>query len=78
MDVLLVQRDQQGREFGRVNDTITMRLKPATYERMQKTGAPYVHEITLHAKAQMLRVVVRDARSGDLGSLTIPTNELSR
>ena len=78
VDVLLVQRDQQGREFGRVNDTITMRLKAATYERMQKTGAPYVHEITLHAKAQMLRVVVRDARSGDLGSLTIPTNELSR
>ena len=40
VDVFLVERDQRGKEFGRVNDTIAMRLKQATYEQMQKTGAP--------------------------------------
>jgi VWFA-related protein len=72
VDVFLLQRDQQGHEFGRVNDTIAMRLKQATYQQMLKTGAPYRHEVTLDPKADVLRVVVRDARSGDLGSLTIP------
>jgi hypothetical protein len=46
-----------------------MRLKQTTYEQMLKTGAPYQHALTLSPKADMLRVVVRDARSGDLGSL---------
>jgi len=78
VDVFLLQRDQRGKEFGRVNDTITMRLKQTTYEQMLKTGAHYQHALTLSPKADMLRVVVRDARSGDLGSLTIPTAALIR
>jgi hypothetical protein len=78
VDVFLVQRDQHGKEFGRVNDTIEMRLKQATYEQMLKTGAPYQHAIMLSPKADVLRVVVRDAGSGDLGSLTIPTAALVR
>lgn len=61
-----------------MNDTIAMRLKRATYEQMLKTGAPYQHAIALSPKADVLRVVVRDARSGDLGSLTIPTAALVR
>lgn len=78
VDVFLVERDQRGKEFGRVNDTIAMRLKQATYEQMLKTGAPYQHAVTLSPNANVLRVVVRDARSGDLGSLTIPTAALDR
>jgi len=77
-DVLLMQRDQQGREFGRVTDTIEMRLKQATYGQMLKTGVPYRHEIMVNPKAEVLRVVVRDAKSGDLGTLTIPTKALAR
>jgi hypothetical protein len=78
VDVFLVQKDKRGQEFGRVNDTIAMRLKQAIYEQMLKTGAPYRHEIALNPKAVVLRVVVRDTRSGDLGSLTIPTAALIR
>jgi hypothetical protein len=78
VDVFLVERDQRGKEFGRVNDTIAMRLKQATYEQLLKTGASYQHALTLSPKADMLRIVVRDARSGDLGSLTIPTAALAR
>jgi len=78
VDVFLLQRDQQGHEFGRVNDTIAMRLKQATYQQMLKTGAPYRREVVLNPKADVLRVVVRDARSGDIGSLTIPTKGLAR
>jgi VWFA-related protein len=76
VDVFLLQRDQQGQGFGRVNDTIAMRLKPSTYQQMLKTGAPYRREITVSPRSTLLRIVVRDARSGDLGSLTIPTRGL--
>ena len=73
VDVFLLQRDERGHEYGRVNDTIELRLKPATYQKVLKTGAPYRREVALHPNADVLRVVVRDAQSGDLGSLTIPT-----
>lgn len=78
VDVFLLQRDQRGQELGRVNETITLGLKQASYERLLKTGALYRHEITLHPQTQVVRVVVRDARSGDLGSLTIPAREFPR
>lgn len=78
VDVFLVQRDQRGQEFGRVNDTIMMRLKQSTYERLRQSGAPYRREINLDPRAKLLRVVVRDAGSGDLGSLTIPNSGLAR
>ena len=78
VDVFVVERDQQGHEFNRVNDTIMMRLKQSSYQQMLTTGAPYRHEMKLNPKADVLRVVVRDARSGDLGSLTIPAKALAR
>ena len=78
VDVFLVQRDQRGQEYGRVNDTIMMRLKQSTYERLRQSGAPYRREIKLDPRAKLLRVVVRDAGSGDLGSLTIPNSGLAR
>ena len=77
VDVFLVQRDQQGHEFNHVNDTIQMRLKPSTYQQMLTTGALYHHEITVNPKASVLRVVARDAQSGDLGSLTIPIKQFA-
>ena len=78
VDIFLVERDHQGHEFNHVNETIVMRLKQTTYEQMIKTGALYRRQIVLNSKADMLRVVVRDARSADLGSLTIPIKELAR
>ena len=78
VDVFLLQRDQQGHEFGRVNETIAMRLKQATYRQMLTTGAPYRREVVVNPKADVLRVVVRDARSGDIGSLTIPAKGFAR
>jgi hypothetical protein len=67
VDVFLVERDQRAKEFGRVNDTIAMRLKQTTYEQLLKTGASYQHALALNPKADVLRVVVPDARSGDFG-----------
>ena len=55
-----------------------MRLRQSTYQHMLTTGAPYRHEITVNPKAAVLRVVARDAQSGDLGSLTIPIQQFAR
>jgi len=76
IDVMLVQRGGRGREFGRVNDTISLHLRPETYERVVKTGVPYEREFALNPHANVVRVVVRDPAAGNLGSVTIPAADL--
>jgi hypothetical protein len=71
IDVMLVQRDGRGKDFGRVNDTISLHLKPETYQRVVKTGIPYGRDITMNPKANVLRIVVRDPAAGNLGSVTV-------
>lgn len=77
VDVLLVEKDSRGNEFERVSDTISMDLKPETYREMVKTGIPYQKNIVTNPKANLLRVVVRDPATGNLGSLTVPLAELA-
>jgi VWFA-related protein len=78
LDVMLVQRDGRGKEFGRANDTISLRLKEPTYEQVLKTGIPYQRDVTLNPNAKVLRLVVRDSAAGNVGSLTVPAKDLAR
>ena len=76
IDVLLSQRNETGDVFDRVNDTIQMDLSDATYRRFQETGVPYRKTLALDPKATLIRVVVRDPSNGNLGSLTIPVDQI--
>lgn len=72
VDVVLVQEDHEGGQYDQVLDTLALALKPDTYRRALADGLAYNHSLQLDPKANELRVIVRDAFSGNVGSLTIP------
>jgi hypothetical protein len=78
VDVLLIEKDAPGNEFERVGDTISLDLKPETYQEMVKKGIPYQKGIAINPNANLLRVVVRDPATGNLGSLTVPLADLAQ
>ena len=71
-DVILVQEDHEGGQYDQVIDTLVLALKPDTYQRALTEGLEYSHALQPNPKANELRVIVRDAFSGNIGSLTIP------
>jgi len=71
-DVVLVQEDHEGGQYDQVLDTLVLALKPDTYQRALTDGLEYSHNLQPNPKAQELRVIVRDAFSGNIGSLTVP------
>jgi hypothetical protein len=77
-DVLILQRNEVGKVFERVNDTIQMDFSEATYERLRTSGVPYRRTIALNPQATAMRVVVRDVATGNIGSLTIPADVIGR
>jgi hypothetical protein len=72
VDVVLVQEDHEGGQYDQVLDTLVLAMKPETYRRALADGLAYSHSLQLDPKANELRVIVRDAFSGNIGSLTIP------
>ncbi len=77
VDVLFVQKDTQGRQFDGADDTIELRLLQANFEKVSKDGLLYRKIIDRNTRASELRVVVRDAASGSIGSVTIPFNQIA-
>jgi VWFA-related protein len=76
LDVLLIQRDGQGRQYNGRDDTIEMQLKQERYDAVSKEGLIYRQVVEKNSRATQLRIVVRDAASGSMGSVTVPFAEL--
>jgi VWFA-related protein len=76
LDVLLIQKDAQGRQYNGQDDTIEMQLKQEKYAQVSKEGLTYRQVIEKNGRATQLRIVVRDAASGSMGSVTVPFGEL--
>ena len=74
LDFLFVQKDDRGREYNGVSDTLELRLLQPNYEKLGRDGLVYRKAVTRALEAKTLRVVVRDAASGSIGSVTIPLN----
>ena len=74
LDFLLVQKDDRGREYNGLNDTLELRLLQANYDKLGREGLVYRKLVARAPQARTLRVVVRDAASGSIGSVTIPLN----
>ncbi len=71
LDVLFVQRDDQGNEYGGVDDTVNLNLTADTYQKLLKDDLGYHRVVARAAAAKLLRIVVRDAASGAMGSVTV-------
>lgn len=59
-------------EYNGVSDSLELRLLQPSYEKLGRDGLVYRKMVTRNTQAKTLRVVVRDAASGSIGSVTIP------
>src|SRR5579872_5385686 len=78
LDILFVQKDDRGNEYNGKDDTLELRLQPATYERVMRDGLTFRQNVERAPKATQLRVLVRDAYSGSIGSVTVRFDQLVR
>jgi VWFA-related protein len=76
LEVALAQFDSQGNQVASELSTVDMKLLKETYARKRNDGLGFVRYLPLDPKAASVRVVVRDAKSNALGSVTIPLGRL--
>jgi VWFA-related protein len=76
VDVMMVQKNDHGKNFNGETSTISLAMKPETFQRVEQTGLLFHKVVPRVPQATQLRVIVRDASSGTLGSVTIPFNQL--
>src|SRR5580658_398120 len=72
LDLLFVEKDAHGVTTNGVDDTLSMDLKQANYERVQQEGLMYHRVLPPAGNPSEVRVVVRDASTGAVGSITAP------
>jgi len=78
LDLLFVQKDDRGGQFNGTSDTMELQLQQANYEKVSREGLIYKKTIEMAPQANQLRVVVRDAASGTVGTVTIPFREINK
>jgi VWFA-related protein len=70
LDLLFVEKDAHGAQTFGVDDTLSMELKKPNYERVQQEGLIYHRVLPRSGTASEVRMVVRDASTGAVGSIT--------
>jgi hypothetical protein len=76
LDIFLVQRDDEGLHAQVTGQTLGLRLKPETYQRLLRDGVPFEVNVESRPQTASVRVVVVDENSGRMGSVTIPVTAL--
>jgi VWFA-related protein len=76
LDLLFVEKDKHGAQTYGVDDTVSLELKQQSYDRVQQEGLMYHRVLPGPGNATEIRVVVRDASTGAVGSVTAPLNAI--
>lgn len=77
LDIFLVKRDDIGEHATVSGQTVGLRLKPTTYQRVMSEGLTFDERIdSKPTDGASLRVVVVDVNSGRIGSVTVPASAL--
>jgi len=76
VDVVVLQEDHEDNQFNQSIETVVLALKPESYKKALADGLEYGRAIEPNEQAAALKIIVRDAFSGNLGSLTIPIKAL--
>ena len=76
LDIFLIQRDDEGSHAMVTGQTLSLKLKPATYAKLLREGIPFDQYIEKKPDAGSVRIVVVDESSGRMGSVTIPAAAL--
>jgi hypothetical protein len=78
MDLIFVQKDEQGHVLAQgIAATLDMNMTRQTYLTTLQKGLIYRKAFPREANARAVRVVVRDASSGLVGSLTVPFSQIN-
>jgi hypothetical protein len=77
LDIFFIQRDDAGLHARMEGQTLGLRLKSATYEKLMPKGVPFEHFVGAKPGMASLRVLVVDENSGRMGSVTIPASAMS-
>jgi VWFA-related protein len=76
VDELIAEFNERGDMVGKVSDTRTFTLPSAKRSSYETHGVTWPIDINLVSAAVKLQIVVRDRKSGRLGSLTIPLQDV--
>ena len=77
VDVLFVQRDNNGNQYNGLDDTINLNLGAESYQKFVKNGFVYTKVVDRADRAKVIRIVVRDSASGAIGSITVPLAKIT-
>jgi VWFA-related protein len=72
VDVVFVQLDAKNRIVDSSDETFDLKFSPERFRQVVKDRLNYSKRIVIEGDAATLRVVVRDATTGAMGSVTIP------
>ena len=70
LDILTVQKDDRANQYNGQVETLELNLLQPNYEKVTREGLIYKKVIDRERRANQVRVVVRDAASGSIGSVT--------
>jgi VWFA-related protein len=77
LDLLFVEKDEHGAQVYDLNVTLSLDLKQSSYDLLQREGLVYRRVLPRTAKASEIRVIVRDAATGAVGSVTAPFSAMA-
>jgi len=77
VDVAYIQKDEHGRLKGEGEvDNLSLALGEENYRKLMQQGMIHQHRSPRAAGATTLRIVVRDAATGAVGSVTVPFDKI--
>jgi VWFA-related protein len=76
VDLYFVQRDAQGETVAAESQRLGLNLEEKQYEYLTTAGMVLARHLTVAPQASEIRVMVRDAGSQALGSVTVPVSAL--
>jgi VWFA-related protein len=74
--VFLVRRDDAQKKAQITGQTMNLRLKPETYQKLMREGIPFEQIVEQSKITGSVRIVVIDENSGRMGSITLPAGTL--
>jgi VWFA-related protein len=77
VDVLMVQFDSAGRPLDSPMETVALNMLDATYRKFLTDGLSVKETLNIMPQTKSIRVIVRDFGSGMIGSVSVPTKDLS-
>jgi VWFA-related protein len=72
LDFLVAAFSPEGKVMASASQTVDARLRPESYQRAQQQGLPHRMQLDLEPGRYQLRLVVRDNRTGWLGTADVP------